>query len=56
MSEPKPALFNDLSDIRSEMNEFEQMIKHNDFIEIIRSTLAEFEYQGLNVLFLTNEL
>lgn len=50
------AAINSLVDVRSEMNELVVRVDSQDFATILRNTLAEFEYQGLNVMGIVQEI
>lgn len=47
---------NTLNDVRTEMNILIQMVEADDFTAILRNSLAEFEYQGLDVLSIVREI
>lgn len=48
--------FNTLTDVQREMNDIIQSISVDSFALVVQSTLAAFEYQGLNVLSIVKEL
>lgn len=50
------ASFNTLNDIRSEMNLILEKVSSDNFLSVIQSTLSEFEYQGLNVIGIVQEI
>lgn len=50
------ATFADLNAVRDEMNTIIEMVTAPNFAVTVRSTLSEFEYQGLNVLGIVKEI
>nr|UYL94377.1 MAG: putative nucleocapsid protein [Hameenlinna phasivirus] len=50
------ANFETLNDVRNEMNALVGRVDAADFVAVIRATLSEFEYQGLNVLGIVQEI
>lgn len=48
--------FTDLEAIRREMDLMLARVEQQDFAETLQITLSQFEYQGLNVLGITNEI
>nr|WGT93823.1 nucleocapsid [Phasivirus phasiense] len=46
----------DLNDVRMEMNALVARVSEDSFLTVLRSTLAEFEYQGLDVLGIVREI
>lgn len=58
MTDPKEprATLKELNDVRIEMNALDDRFNVANFIEQVNAILREFEYQGLDVLHLTNEI
>lgn len=50
------AEINNLNDVRQEMNALVAKFSDDSFLTILRSTLSEFEYQGLDVLGIVREI